>query len=54
MPRRFKPPWTAKRIPGDCVVKDATGQVPAYARETQADTDTKATEAAATQIDGAH
>ena len=22
---RFKPPWTAKRIPGGYVVKDATG-----------------------------
>jgi hypothetical protein len=41
MPRRFKPPWTAERIPGGCVVKDATGQAPAYARETRADADTK-------------
>ena len=28
MPRRFTPPWTAERIPGGCVVKDATGQRP--------------------------
>jgi len=36
MPRRFKPPWTAERIPGGYVVKDATGQALAcvYARET--------------------
>ena len=34
--RRFKPPWTAERIPGGYVVKDATGQSLAYvyARET--------------------
>ena len=25
MARRFKPPWTAERIPGGYVVKDATG-----------------------------
>ena len=39
--RRFKPPWTAERIPGGYVVKDATGQSLAYvyARETRADAD---------------
>ena len=39
---RFPPPWTAERIPGGYVVKDATGQAPAYvyARETRADADT--------------
>lgn len=42
MPRRFKPPWTAERIPGGYVVKDATGQSLAYvyARETKAQADT--------------
>ena len=42
MVRRFKPPWTAERIPGGYVVKDATGQALAYvyARETKADADT--------------
>ena len=42
MSRRFKPPWTAKRIPGGYVVKDATNQALAYvyARETKADADT--------------
>jgi hypothetical protein len=42
MPRRFKPPWTAERIPGGFVVKDATGQALAYvyARETKTQTDT--------------
>ena len=41
MPRRFKPPWTAARIPGSFVVKDATGQALAcvYARGTGADAD---------------
>ena len=28
MPRRFFSPWTAERIPGGYVVKDATGQAP--------------------------
>lgn len=39
MPRRFKPPWTAERIPGGYVVKDATGQALAYvyARDSAAD-----------------
>ena len=42
MPRRFKPSWTAERMPGGYVVKDATGQVLAYvhARETKAQADT--------------
>jgi hypothetical protein len=42
MPRRFKPPWTAERIPGGYVVKDAMGQSLAYvyARETKAQADT--------------
>jgi hypothetical protein len=42
MPRRFMPPWTAERIPGGYVVRDATGQALAYvyARETKADADT--------------
>ena len=42
MARRFKPPWTAERIPGGYVVKDATGQALAYiyARDTKADADT--------------
>jgi hypothetical protein len=42
MPRRFKPPWTAERIPGGYVVKDATtSQALAYvyARDTRADAD---------------
>ena len=30
MTRRFKPPWSAERIPGGYVVKDATGQALAY------------------------
>jgi hypothetical protein len=39
MGRRFKPPWTAERIPGGYVVKDATGQALAYVYglETRAD-----------------
>jgi hypothetical protein len=42
MARRFKPPWTAERIPGGYVVKDAAGQSLAYvyARETKAQADT--------------
>jgi hypothetical protein len=28
--RRFPPPWTAKRIPGDWRVEDATGYPLAY------------------------
>jgi hypothetical protein len=42
VPRRFPPPWTAERIPGGFVVKDATGQSLAYvyARETKAEADT--------------
>lgn len=42
MPRRFKAPWTAERIPGGYVVKDATGQALAYvyAREKRAAADT--------------
>jgi len=42
MVRRLKPPWTAERIPGEFVVKDATGQSLAYgyARETKAQADT--------------
>ena len=42
MPRRFKPPWSAERIPGGYKVKDANGQALAYvyARETRADADT--------------
>ena len=42
MARRFPTPWTAERIPGGYVVKDATGQSLAYvyARETRADADT--------------
>ena len=42
VPRRFQPPWTAERIPGGFVVKDATGQSLAYvyARETKAEADT--------------
>lgn len=42
MPRRFKPPWVAERIPGGYVVKDATGQALAYVygRETKAQADT--------------
>ena len=41
MRRGFKPPWTAERIPGGYVVKDANGQAIAYAyaRETGADAD---------------
>ena len=44
MPRRFKSRWTAEHIPGGYVVKDATGQAPAYvyASETRADADTVA------------
>lgn len=40
--RRFPSPWTAERIPGGYVVKDATGQslVYVYARETRAEVDT--------------
>ena len=30
MARRFKPPWTAERIAGGYVVKDATGQALVY------------------------
>jgi hypothetical protein len=42
MPRRFPAPWTAERIPGGHVVKDATGQALAYVygREKRADADT--------------
>ena len=42
MGRRFRTPWTAERIPGGYVVKDANGQALAYvyARETKADADT--------------
>jgi hypothetical protein len=42
MPRRFKPPWTAERISGGYVVKDATGPSLAYVygSETKADADT--------------
>jgi len=42
MARRFNPPWTAERIPGGYVVKDATGQALAYvyARETRTEADT--------------
>ena len=42
MPRRFPPPWTAERIPGGYVVKDASGQSLAYvyAGETKAQADT--------------
>jgi hypothetical protein len=42
MPRRFAPPWTAERIPGGYVVKDAAGQALAYvyARDTKAQADT--------------
>ena len=42
MVRRFKPAWTAERIPGGSVVKDATGQSLAYVytREPRADPDT--------------
>jgi hypothetical protein len=42
MPRRFKPPWVAERIPGGYVVKDATGQALAYvyACETKQQADT--------------
>ena len=42
MRHRFTPPWTAERIPGGYVVKDATGQALAYvyARELKADADT--------------
>jgi hypothetical protein len=38
MPRQIPPPWTAERIPGGYVVKDATGQAPAcvYAGEMRA------------------
>ena len=41
MARRFKPPWTAERIPGGYVVKDATGQALAYvyARDSKSDAD---------------
>jgi hypothetical protein len=41
MPRLFKPPWSAERIPGGYVVKDATGQALAYVygREKKADAD---------------
>jgi hypothetical protein len=41
MPHRFPPPWTAERIPGGYVVKDAIGQAIAYvyARDTQAQAD---------------
>ena len=41
MTRRLSPPWTAERIPGGFVVKDATGQVLAYvyAREMKAQAD---------------
>jgi hypothetical protein len=41
MGRRFMTPWSAERIPGGYVVKDANGQSLAYvyARETKADAD---------------
>ena len=41
MGRRFRTPWTAERIPGGYVVKDANGQALAYvyARESKADAD---------------
>jgi len=37
-PRRFPAPWTAERIPGGYVVRDANGQTIAwvYARENEA------------------
>jgi hypothetical protein len=38
MPRRFKPPWFAERMPGGHVVKDAN-HAHVYARETKADAD---------------
>jgi hypothetical protein len=40
--RRFKPPWSAERIVGGYVVKDATGQALAYvyALETKAQAET--------------
>ena len=40
--RRFKPPWSAERIAGGYVVKDATGQALAYvyALETKAQAET--------------
>ena len=42
MARRFPPPWSAERIPGGHVIKDATGQALAYvyARDTKAQADT--------------
>jgi hypothetical protein len=42
MTRRFKPPWSAERIPGGYVVKDAAGQALAYicGRETTTQADT--------------
>jgi hypothetical protein len=42
VPRRFKPPWSAERIPGGYVVKDANGQTLAYCygREKPNDADT--------------
>ena len=41
MARRFKPPWTAERIPGGYVVKDATGKHSLTSmHDTKADADT--------------
>jgi hypothetical protein len=39
MPRRFKSPWSAERIPGGYVVKDASGQSVGYVygRESKSD-----------------
>jgi hypothetical protein len=41
LPRRFPAPWSAEKIPGGYVVKDATGQSFAYvyARDTPAQAD---------------
>jgi hypothetical protein len=38
-PRRFPPPWSAERMPGGYVVRDANGQQLAwvYARTTEAE-----------------
>jgi hypothetical protein len=43
MHRRFPSPWSAERIPGGYVVKDATGQSLAYvyARDTKAQADSE-------------
>jgi hypothetical protein len=39
MTRRLPAPWTAEKIPGGYVVRDANGQAPAYvySRATEAD-----------------